>query len=212
MAESTNHERNVSRMRLRGKTDKSKAVAIGISTGGPVALVKLIADIPADIGVPIFIVQHMPATFTDTFAARLNSMVRILVKEASNGEVIRPGTVYIAPGGKQMKVAASDICGLLVIRITDDPPENNCKPSADYLFRSIAHHYGKHATGVIMTGMGYDGTEGLKLMKQNGATIIAQDESTSVVYGMPRKPVEIGIVDVIAPLDLMADEICRTIR
>jgi len=199
-------------MRLRRNSDKSKAVAIGISTGGPVALAKLIPNIPADIGVPIFIVQHMPPMFTDALAGKLNSMGDISVKEAINGEVIRPNTVYIAPGGRQMKVATSDPDNLLVIRVTDDPPENNCKPSVDYLFRSIARHYGKNSTGVIMTGMGHDGTEGLKLMKQNGAMIIAQDESTSAVYGMPRKPVEIGIVDIIAPLDLMAEEICRTIR
>jgi len=199
-------------MRLRRNPDKSKAVAIGISTGGPVALAKLIPNIPADIGVPIFIVQHMPPMFTDALAGKLNSMANISVKEAIDGEVIRANTVYIAPGGKQMKVAASDPGNLLVIQVTDDPPENNCKPSVDYLFRSIARHYGKYSTGVIMTGMGYDGTEGLKLMKQNGAMIIAQDESTSAVYGMPRKPVEIGIVDVIAPLDLIAEEICRTIR
>jgi len=189
----------------------SKAVAIGISTGGPVALAKLIPNLPADIGVPIFIVQHMPPMFTDALAAKLNSLGGISVKEAINGEVICANTVYIAPGGKQMKVAALYPDNLLVIQVTDDPPENNCKPSVDYLFRSIARHYGKYATGVIMTGMGYDGTEGLKLMKQNGAMIIAQDESTCAVYGMPRKPVEIGIVDVIAPLDLIAGEICRTV-
>ena len=199
-------------MILRRSSDKSKAVAIGISTGGPVALSKLISNIPADIGVPIFIVQHMPPMFTDALAGKLNSMGHISVKEATDGEVIRANTVYIAPGGKQMKVAASDPGNLLVIQVTDDPPENNCKPSADYLFRSIAHHYGKYATGVIMTGMGHDGTDGLILIKQNGALIIAQDESTSAVYGMPRKPVEIGIVDVIAPLDLIAEEICRTVR
>jgi two-component system chemotaxis response regulator CheB len=198
-------------MPLRRNSEKSKAIAIGISTGGPVALAKLIPNIPSDIGVPIFIVQHMPPMFTDALASKLNSMGSISVKEAIDGEVIRANTVYIAPGGKQMKVAASEM-GMLVIRVTDDPPENNCKPSVDYLFRSIARHYGKYSTGVIMTGMGYDGTEGLKLMKQSGAVVIAQNESTCAVYGMPRKPIEIGIVDVIAPLDLIADEICRTIR
>ena len=202
---------NLGQISSRRHSVISKAVAIGISTGGPVALAKLIPNIPADIGVPIFIVQHMPPMFTDALAAKLNSLGGISVKEAINGEVICANTVYIAPGGKQMKVAALYPDSLLVIQVTDDPPENNCKPSVDYLFRSIACHYGKYATGVIMTGMGCDGTEGLKLMKQNGAMIIAQDESTSAVYGMPRKPVEIGIVDVIAPLDLIAGEICRTV-
>ncbi len=202
---------NLGQISSRRHSIISKAVAIGISTGGPVALAKLIPNIPADIGVPIFIVQHMPPMFTDALAAKLNSLGGISVKEAINGEVICANTVYIAPGGKQMKVAALYPGNLLAIQVTDDPPENNCKPSVDYLFRSIARHYGKYATGVIMTGMGCDGTEGLKLMKQNGAMIIAQDESTCAVYGMPRKPVEIGIVDVIAPLDLIAGEICRTV-
>jgi two-component system chemotaxis response regulator CheB len=190
----------------------SRAIAIGISTGGPVALTKLIPKIPEDIGVPIFIVQHMPPMFTHAMAGKLDGISRIAVKEAENGETVRANTVYIAPGGKQMKIARPGQGSHLVIRVTDDPPENNCKPSVDYLFRSISHHYGRYATGVIMTGMGYDGTEGLRQMKQAGAWVIAQSEATCAVYGMPRKPVEMGIVDIIAPLDLMADEICRTVR
>jgi two-component system, chemotaxis family, protein-glutamate methylesterase/glutaminase len=197
---------------LPRNSEPSKAVAIGISTGGPVALTQMIPKFPADIGVPIFIVQHMPPMFTEALARKLDSISDITVKEAEDGELIRANTTYIAPGGKQMQVAKSAQGNHLVIQVTDDPPENNCKPSADYLFRSISRHYGRYATGVIMTGMGYDGTEGLKLMKQSGAVIIAQEESTCAVYGMPRKPVETGIVDVIAPLDLMAEEICRTIR
>jgi two-component system chemotaxis response regulator CheB len=197
---------------LPRNAEPSKAVAIGISTGGPVALTKMIPKIPADIGVPIFIVQHMPPMFTEALARKLDSISDISVKEAVDGDLIHANTAYIAPGGKQMKVGKSAHGNHLVIQVTDDPPENNCKPSANYLFRSISRHYGRYATGVIMTGMGYDGTEGLKLMKHRGAVVIAQDESTCAVYGMPRKPVEIGIVDVIAPLDLMAEEICRTIR
>ncbi len=193
------------------KSQRSKAVAIGISTGGPVALTRVIPAIPADIGVPIFIVQHMPPIFTETLAEQLDSISKISVKEAADGQIIYPNTAYIAPGGKQMKIDISENNARLIIKITDDPAENNCKPSADYLFRSVATHYGRNSTGVIMTGMGSDGTEGLKLMKARGATIIAQDEATSVVYSMPRKPVEIGIVDVIAPLDSITDEICRTV-
>jgi two-component system chemotaxis response regulator CheB len=197
---------------LPRNAEPSRAVAIGISTGGPVALTKMIPKIPADIGVPIFIVQHMPPVFTAALARKLDSISDISVKEALDGDLIHANTAYLAPGGRQMKVGKSAHGNHLVIQVTDDPPENNCKPSADYLFRSISRHYGRYATGVIMTGMGYDGTEGLKLMKQSGAVVIAQDESTCAVYGMPRKPIEIGIVDVIAPLDLMAEEICRTIR
>lgn len=99
-----------------------------------------------------------------------------------------------------------------IIRITDDPPENSCKPSVDYLFRSIAQHYIGRSAGVIMTGMGSDGSAGLELMKRNGATIIAQDESTCIVYGMPKKPIDSGIVDIIAPLDQIASEICHVVK
>ncbi len=111
-----------------------------------------------------------------------------------------------------MKIVAGADGKSRIVRITDDPPENSCKPSVDYLFRSIAYHYVGRATGVIMTGMGSDGTLGLKLMKRNGATIIAQDEESCIVYGMSKEPIEAGIVDVIAPLDKIADEICRSVK
>jgi two-component system chemotaxis response regulator CheB len=191
---------------------KSKAVAIGISTGGPVALTRVLPGIPSDIDASIFIVQHMPPLFTDALAKKLDLISQIQVKEAVNGETIQSGTAYIAPGGKQMGVESFHPKDSMIIRVTDDPPENNCRPSADYLFRSVARAYGRYATGVIMTGMGHDGTEGLRQMKECGAVIIAQDEATSAVYGMPRKPVELGIVDVIAPLGTISEEICRTVR
>ncbi|GAF96863.1 unnamed protein product, partial [marine sediment metagenome] len=141
-----------------------------------------------------------------------NSKCGIEVREAVDGEPVQPNTALIAPGGKQMKVVAGADGKSRIVRITDDPPENSCKPSVDYLFRSIAHHYVGRATGVIMTGMGSDGTLGLKLMKRNGATIIAQDEETCVVYGMSKEPIESGIVDVVASLNNIAEEICRTVR
>ena len=191
---------------------ESRAVAIAVSTGGPAALTRIIPRIPADIGVPIFIVQHMPAVFTAAFASRLNSISTLEVLEADDGMPVLPGTVYLAPGGRQMRVRAEAGRAHRVIGITDDPPENNCRPSADYLFRSVAEVYGRCATGVIMTGMGSDGTKGLKLMKARGATIIAQDESSSIVYSMPKWPVEAGIVDVVAPLDSIPGEICRTVK
>jgi two-component system chemotaxis response regulator CheB len=111
-----------------------------------------------------------------------------------------------------MKIAAGAYGKNRVIRVTDDPPENSCKPSVDYLFRSIAHHYVDRSTGVIMTGMGSDGLLGLKLMKRNGATVIAQSEETCIVFGMPKGPIENGIVDTIAPLESIAGEICRTVK
>ncbi|MCP4692850.1 MAG: chemotaxis response regulator protein-glutamate methylesterase, partial [Desulfobacterales bacterium] len=194
------------------RTGKSRIVGIGVSTGGPNALAKMMPKIPGDIGVPIVIVQHMPPIFTGSLANSLNAKCAIAVKEAVNGEPLRDNTAFIAPGGKQMKIVAGADGKTRNIKITDDPPENSCKPSADYLFRSIAHHYVGRATGVIMTGMGSDGTLGLKLMKRNGSRIIAQDESTCVVYGMPKEPVESGIVDVVAPLDRIAAELTRTVK
>jgi two-component system chemotaxis response regulator CheB len=195
----------------RQKGMKSEIVGIGISTGGPNALAQMMIKLPADLGVPVLIVQHMPPVFTQSLATSLNSKCALEVREAVDGETIRPNTALITPGGKQMRVVAGADGKSRIVRITDDPPENSCKPSVDYLFRSIAYHYVGRATGVIMTGMGSDGTLGLKLMKRNGATIIAQDEATCVVYGMPKEPIEAGIVDVIAPLDKIADEICQTV-
>jgi two-component system chemotaxis response regulator CheB len=193
---------------------KSRVVAVGISTGGPAALAKMMPALPGDLDVPILIVQHLPPLYTQALAERLDSKCAIKVKEGSDGEALSPNTAYIAPGGSQMKVAKAPAPGSreLIIRITDDPPENGCKPSADYLFRSVVEHFGGRATGVIMTGMGSDGASGLRLMKAHGATIIAQDASTSVVFGMARKPIEEEIVDVIVPLDRIAEEIRRTVK
>jgi two-component system chemotaxis response regulator CheB len=190
---------------------KSKIVAIGISTGGPVALGRFLGELPADFGVPLLIAQHMPPLFTESLARNLDRRCAITVKEAVDGEKIVPNTAYIAPGGKQMKVGNDVFKKAKIIRIRNDPPENGCAPSADYLFRSVADHFGGNATGVIMTGMGSDGTSGLEQMKEKGAFIIAQDADSSVVYGMAKKPVEMGIVNVVAPLDQIAGQIRRTI-
>ena len=191
---------------------RSEIIAIGISTGGPNALARMLPMIPKDIGVPILIVQHMPPMFTQSLANSLAAKCAIAVKEARQGDILLPNTALIAPGGKQMKIAAAADGKNRVIKITDDPPENSCRPSVDYLFRSVAHHYVGRATGVIMTGMGSDGTEGLKLMKHNGATIIAQNEATCVVFGMPKAAVESGLADAVLPLDQIADMIVKTVR
>ena len=190
---------------------RSKVVTIGISTGGPVALAHFLPELPAGLGVPLLIAQHMPPVFTESLAKNLDRRCAIKVKEAVDGEKIVPDTAYIAPGGKQMKVANDVFKSAKIIRITNDPPENGCAPSADYLFRSVAEHFGGNATAVIMTGMGSDGTMGLQEMKEKGAFIIAQDEASSVVYGMAKKPVEMGMVNVMVPLDHVADQIRRTI-
>jgi two-component system chemotaxis response regulator CheB len=193
------------------RSGSSSIIGIGISTGGPNALARMLPKLPADIGVPVVIVQHMPPMFTQSLAKSLDSKCALEVREAINGEPLRPNVVYIAPGGKQMKIVAGSDGRQRVIKITDDLPENSCKPSVDYLFRSIAELYVGRSTGVIMTGMGSDGTAGLKLMKNNGAVVIAQDESSCVVFGMPKDPIQQGIVDVVAPLDAISQEILKTL-
>lgn len=204
----------VAARRFAGPPSRPKAeiIAIGISTGGPNALARLLPMIPGDIGVPILIVQHMPPVFTQSLANSLAAKCTIAVREAKQGEPVLPNTALIAPGGKQMKIVAGADGINRMVKITDDPPENSCRPSVDYLFRSVAHHYVGRATGVIMTGMGSDGTQGLKRMKQNGATIIAQDEATCVVFGMPKTAVETGLADAVLPLDQLADMIVKTVR
>ncbi|MBI5062464.1 MAG: chemotaxis response regulator protein-glutamate methylesterase [Desulfatitalea sp.] len=189
----------------------SAIIAIGVSTGGPSALAKMLPLLPGNLGVPIVIVQHMPPLFTQSLANSLNGKCALEVREAKQGKRLTPNVAYIAPGGKQMKIVAGPDGKARVIKITDDPPLNNCKPSVDYLFHSVADHYVGRATGVIMTGMGSDGNEGLKQMKNNGATIIAQDEASCVVFGMPKEPIESGLADVVAPLDRMAAEIVKTV-
>jgi len=197
---------------IPGLFTKSEIITIGISTGGPSALATMIPMIPGNIGVPILIVQHMPPLFTQSLAKSLDSKSAIHVKEAEDGEVIENGIAYIAPGGKQMKIIAANDGIHRRIKITDDPPENSCKPSADYLFRSVSSHYIGRSTGVIMTGMGSDGTLGLKLMKRNGSFIIAQDEESCTVFGMPREPINSGIVDLVSPLKSIASEIVKTVK
>lgn len=193
------------------RTGSSSIIAIGISTGGPNALARMLPKLPADIGVPVVIVQHMPPMFTQSLAKSLDGKCALEVHEAVNGEPLRPNVVYIAPGGKQMKIVAGADGRQRVIKITDDPPENSCKPSVDYLFRSVAELYVGRSTGVIMTGMGSDGTAGLKQMKASGAYVIAQDETSCVVFGMPKEPIQQGLVDVVAPLDFISGEILKTV-
>ena len=193
------------------RKSKSEVIGIGISTGGPNALIKMIPMLPEDLKAAVLIVQHMPPMFTASLAKSLNNKSKIEVKEAENGDAIEPGKILIAPGGKQMKIVAGADGITRKIKITDDPPENSCKPSVDYLFRSIAQHYVGRSTGVIMTGMGSDGSKGLVQMKNNGSTVIAQDEATCTVYGMPKEPAESGTADIVVPLEKIAREIVKTV-
>lgn len=188
-------------------------IAIGISTGGPNALSKMIPQLPADLPVPVVLVQHMPVGFTAPLAATLDKKSKIRVKEAENGEIIESGTVYIAPGGKQFKVSPISIEAKFgKVEITDDPPENFCKPSVDYLFRSLSSNFPGKVVGVIMTGMGSDGTTGLKLLKRKGAVVIGQDMASCTVYGMPNAANIAGVVDKEVPLESIAGEIVKSIR
>ena len=191
---------------------RSEIIAIGISTGGPNALNQMLPKLPGDLGVPVLIVQHMPPVFTKSLASSLDKKCALTVKEAVDGENIMPNIVYIAPGGKQMKLVAGTDGLHRRIKITDDPPENSCKPSVDYLFRSVADYYVGRATAVIMTGMGSDGTLGLGILKDKAAFAIGQDEGSCIVYGMPKAPAELGYLDVVVPLSKIPDEIVSSVK
>ncbi|MBF0469957.1 MAG: chemotaxis response regulator protein-glutamate methylesterase [Gammaproteobacteria bacterium] len=194
------------RPKARLSHSRSALIAIGISTGGPNALGQMLPRLPQNLSVPVIVVQHMPPIFTRTLAESLDRKCSLRVKEAEHGEILSRGTIYIAPGGRQL---ALDSQRQLVV--TDDPPENNCKPAVDYLFRSVAREYGASATCVIMTGMGSDGRLGVETVRAAGGWIIAQDRDSSTVYGMPKVVVEAGLADEVASLDEMAAAIVRTV-
>jgi two-component system chemotaxis response regulator CheB len=186
-------------------------VLIGVSTGGPAALAKLIPSFPADLGAPVFIVQHMPAMFTQSLADSLDRRSKVRVKEALDGEIAQKNCVYVAPGGRQMKLSAGPQREI-ILRITDDPPELGCRPSADYLFRSSALNFPGRAVAAILTGMGGDGTAGLRMLKRTGCFSIAQDEASCVVFGMPRAAIQAGVIDTVAPLERIGPAIIRSVR
>lgn len=181
---------------------------IGVSTGGPSALAEVLPALPRKLGAPLFIVQHMPPLFTQALAERLQSRCAIRVKEAEDGEIAAPDCAYLAPGGRQMRLAPGQ-SGQIALQLTDDPPENNCRPSVDYLFRSAARHFPGRSVAAILTGMGNDGTEGLRLLKQSGCSSIAQDEASCVVFGMPREAILAGVIDTVVPLSRIAETLVR---
>ncbi len=187
------------------KSGIKRVVALGTSTGGPQSLQKVIPLLPADLNVPVVITQHMPPNFTQSLATRLNSLSKVTVVEAQGKEKLEPGVVYIAKGGMHLtfkKVGANVYTEL-------SPEPTNCFniPSVDVMVDSIAEIYGKECLGVIMTGMGSDGCKGLTKLKQTGGTIIAQDEASCIVYGMPRAVIEAHIADEIVPLEDIAARI-----
>ncbi len=180
-----------------------KAVAIGISTGGPLSLQKVLPFINPKIGSPIFIVQHMPPKFTKSLSERLNSMSQIQVKEAENGERVNNGVVYIAPGGFHMTIVKSGAF-TFEISISEQPDKTLHRPSVDVMMDSVINVYGKNMLGVMMTGMGKDGFESIKRLKALGGACLAQDEQSCVVYGMPKSVVDAGFANVVAPLENIA--------
>ncbi|WP_349918838.1 protein-glutamate methylesterase/protein-glutamine glutaminase [Aeromonas veronii] len=180
-------------------------VAIGTSTGGPVALQNVLTKLPGDFPHPILLIQHMPATFTAAFAARLNGLCQIGVKEAEDGDVLKPGHAYLAPGGKQMLLEGRGPGSR--IRILDGNDKVNYKPCVDITFASAAKIYGDKVLAIVLTGMGADGRDGARLLKEQGATIWAQDEASCVVYGMPQAVAKAGIASESLPLDRVAQRI-----
>ncbi|KAB7677615.1 chemotaxis-specific protein-glutamate methyltransferase CheB [Plesiomonas shigelloides] len=180
-------------------------VAIGTSTGGPVALQNILTKLPGNFPHPILLIQHMPATFTAAFASRLNNLCQINVKEAADGDVVQPGTAYLAPGGKQMVLDGRP--GAMRIRILDGGERMNYKPCVDITFASCARQYRDKVLAVVLTGMGADGRDGAKLLHEQGAIIWAQDEESCVVYGMPQAIVKAGIAAEILPLERVAQRI-----
>jgi two-component system chemotaxis response regulator CheB len=173
-----------------------KLVAIGTSTGGPVALQRVLTQLPANFPAPIVLVQHMPAAFTKAFAERLDKLCRISVKEAEDGDILRPGLALLAPGGKQMMVD-----GRGAVKILPGDERLNYKPCVDITFGSAAKSYGDKVLAVVLTGMGADGREGARLLKQSGSSIWAQDEASCVIYGMPMAIVKAELADAVYGLD-----------
>lgn len=185
-------------------------VAIGSSTGGPKALQEIIPKLPKEFPVPIIIAQHMPATFTGPFAQRLNELSRVTVQEAKDGDVLKAGTVLIAPGGGHMRVQRRRSLET-VISISDAIEDYIYRPSVDALMLSVSECFPGRALGVMLTGMGNDGVQGMKVMKQGGARIFAQNEETCVVYGMPKAVVDAGIADKILAIEEIVGEMVNSV-
>jgi len=193
------------------KISTKKIVIIGTSTGGPRALQQVIPLLPADLRVPVLVVQHMPAGFTKSLAERLNSQSLLRVREAVEGDIIQTGTVLVAPGDFHMIIKQQKINGELreVIGLTKGERVQGVRPSIDVLLESVAQIYGQNSIGVILTGMGSDGSNGIKKLKLVGGKVIAEDESTCVVYGMPRSVIEQKLADYILPIHKIAEGIVQ---
>ncbi len=188
---------------------RTRIVVIGSSTGGPQALQTVITGLPAHFPCPVVVVQHMPAGFTNALAGRLHGVSRVNVKEAQDGELLEPGCVYIAPGSYHLRILHES--GVRRIALSDEPPVGNHRPAVNVMYDSVAP-LGRDVVAVILTGMGSDGREGMRKIKENGGYCIAQDEATCVVYGMPKSVIDAGLADEICPLSQIASAIEAAVR
>ncbi len=202
--------KNLSKVSPKLDRIKVEAIQIGISTGGPLSLQKVMPRITNKLNIPIFIVQHMPPKFTKSLADRLNGMSEIKIKEAEDGEPVIGGVAYIAPGGKHMGIKAKPTGK--IISLSDTPSGTLHKPSVDVTLKSVVDVWGERTMGIIMTGMGKDGLEGAIELKKKNGIVIAQDEESSVVWGMPKAVFDKGIADMVVPLEKIGDVINKVIK
>ncbi|MFC0080878.1 chemotaxis response regulator protein-glutamate methylesterase [Aciditerrimonas ferrireducens] len=188
---------------------RPEVVLVGVSTGGPSALAELLPSLPAGLGVPVLVVQHMPAIFTRLLAERLDRSAPLRVREALDGEPLEPGTVLVAPGGRHLAVERRG--GQVVAACLDDPPEHFCRPAVDVLFRTAAAVYGPGVLAVVLTGMGNDGLAGAQAIVRAGGAVLAQDEASSVVWGMPGAVARAGLAEAVLPLAELAPAIAARV-
>jgi two-component system chemotaxis response regulator CheB len=194
----------------RGPQGRVDIVAVGSSTGGPDALTTVLQGLPTELPVPVVVTQHMPPVFTRLFAERLNRNTPLTVVEATDGLELAPGMVYIAPGDRHLVLARRGTG--TVTQLSTAPPENSCRPAVDVMFRSVSALYGAASYAVVLTGMGQDGRNGAGVLREAGAEVLAQDEATSVVWGMPGAVVGAGLADEVVPLDRVAQSVLIRLR
>lgn len=191
------------------KRGNYKLVVIGASTGGPVAIQQLICSLPSDFSVPIVLVVHMPASFTRAYAERLDSICKLSVKEADNGDLLKPGSVLLAPGGRQLSFRKNG--GEIALSIRDGVVSETYKPSVDIAFQSAAETLRDSVLAVVLTGMGSDGSQGANLLKQCNATVWSQDEASCVIYGMPQAVEKKGLSDLVLPLGQIGPSLAKAV-
>ena len=191
-------------------TKRIDIVAIGVSTGGPNALAEVLPLLPGNLPVPMVITQHMPPVFTRLLAERLSSKCALKVREGEPGAVLEPGTIWLAPGDYHMTLVRNGT--RLHLALNQEPPENSCRPSVDVMFRSVVGYFSGNTLGVILTGMGQDGLRGCQYIKEAGGQVLAQDEASSVVWGMPGFVAKAGLADKVMPLDQIGPEIARRVN